>query len=120
MFFSSGIYKLLDIENTAEGFLEKLDNKGITFINLNFAKIIIFTAALLQIVSPSLIIYASLNPNKFKMLGIYSSLSLVIFTVFATLLYHFPPYGAIYYPFISNVTTAGALLLISYNFYKIN
>ena len=118
MFFSSGIFKLLDLENTSLGFISKLKKIGINFVGLLPAKFIIILAALLQILASLAIVYASTNTKKFRLLGIYSSLSLVIFTVLATLLYHFPPLKSQYYPFISNVTTCGGLLLIANNFYR--
>ena len=116
MFFSSGIYKLIGLEKTAYSFIGKLENIGISFINLGLAKLIIITAAILQIVAPLLIVYGSTNPRKYRMIGIYSSLCLTLFTILATLLYHFPPYGANYYAVTSNITTCGALLLIAYFF----
>ena len=39
---------------------------------------------------------------------------LIIFTILATYLYHFPPSDKEYYPFMSNVTTIGGLSLLAY------
>ena len=51
------------------------------------------------------------------MYGFYATLSLIIFTIKATYLYHFPPYGKEYYPFMGNLTTVGGLSLLAYIFY---
>tara|TARA_B110000238_G_C16018171_1_gene391991 strand:+ start:205 stop:597 length:393 start_codon:yes stop_codon:yes gene_type:complete len=116
MFFSSGIYKLIGLEKTSLSFIDKMNKIGFS-VRLGVAKLIIIIAAILQIVAPILIVYGSLHMKKNRMIGVYSALSLAIFTVMATLLYHFPPYGANYYAVTSNITTFGSLLLIAHMFY---
>ena len=118
MFFASGFQKLMSITETAVGFQKRIVNFGIEFINIDIYKLIIVLAAMWEIVAPIVIVYSGTNMIKNKKKGIISSLSLVVYTILATLIYHFPPVGAQYYPFISNVTTIGALLLVAYTFYS--
>jgi uncharacterized membrane protein YphA (DoxX/SURF4 family) len=120
MFFASGFYKLMSITETAVGFQKRMVNFDIDYFNVDIYKVIIVLAAIWEIVAPAVLVYSGTNINKYKKLGIISSLSLVIYTILATLIYHFPPTGAQYYPFISNVTTCGALLLVAYTFYSVS
>ena len=118
MFFASGFHKLMSITETAVGFQKRIINFGIEFINIDAYKLIIIFAAMWEIIAPIVLVYSGTNIKKNKKEGIISSLSLVLYTILATLIYHFPPIGAQYYPFISNVTTIGALLLVAYTFYS--
>ena len=118
MFFASGFHKLMSITETAVGFQKRMVNFGIEFINIDAYKLIIVFAAIWEIIAPIVLVYSGTNIKKNKKEGIISSLSLVVYTILATLIYHFPPIGAQYYPFISNVTTIGALLLVAYTFYS--
>ena len=118
MFFASGFHKLMSITETAVGFQKRMVNFGIEFINIDAYKLIIIFAAIWEIVAPIVLVYSGTNMTKNKKEGIISSLSLVVYTILATLIYHFPPIGAQYYPFISNVTTIGAILLVAYTFYS--
>jgi uncharacterized membrane protein YphA (DoxX/SURF4 family) len=46
-------------------------------------------------------------------LAYFSSIGLALFTVLATIIYHFPPTGSEYYAFMKNLTATGSLLLLS-------
>jgi uncharacterized membrane protein YphA (DoxX/SURF4 family) len=118
MFFASGFHKLMSITETSIGLQKRMVNFGIEFINIDAYKLVIVLAAIWEIVAPIVLVYSGMNITKNKKWGIISSLSLVVYTVLATLIYHFPPVGTHYYPFISNVTTIGALLLVSQIFYS--
>jgi uncharacterized membrane protein YphA (DoxX/SURF4 family) len=118
MFFASGFHKLMSITETASGFQKIMVKFGVEFIKIDAYKLVIVLAAIWEIVAPIVLVYSGTNIKKYKKEGIISSLSLVVFTVLATLIYHFPPVGAQYYPFISNLTTIGALLLVAYIFYS--
>ena len=113
MFFASGFHKLMSITETSIGLQKRMVNFGIEFINIDAYKLIIVLAAIWEIVAPIVLVYSGMNITKNKKEGIISSLSLVVYTVLATLIYHFPPVGTHYYPFISNVTTIGCLLYTS-------
>jgi uncharacterized membrane protein YphA (DoxX/SURF4 family) len=110
LFFTSGIHKIKDFMNVSKGFVEK------TNVSLFFAKIIISLVILLEIIAPLIITFYSANPsttnNMFRQYTKISILVLIVFTILATALYHFPPYGANYYSFMSNLSTIGGLLLL--------
>lgn len=108
MFLLSGINKLQDFGNTVNGFMGK------TGLTVGIAQIAIIAAAMLQLSGSSIIMYESYNQtSKYSKMACYG---LAAFIVAATLIYHFPPTGSAYYPFISNVTTFGALLLLAEQF----
>ena len=54
--------------------------------------------------------------NTFSEYAYYSSIGLAIFTILATLIYHFPPNGSQYYTFMKNLTATGSLMLLSTHF----
>jgi hypothetical protein len=73
---------------------------------------------LLEIVGPFIISLYSYNSNP--ILYTYAKLSLlglIVFTLLATLLYHFLPFGSNYYSFMSNLSTLGGLLLLYQHFF---
>jgi uncharacterized membrane protein YphA (DoxX/SURF4 family) len=49
----------------------------------------------------------------YNSLAYYSSVGLAVFTVLATLIYHFPPFGSEYYAFMKNLTATGGLMVLS-------
>lgn len=105
LFFLSGFHKIKDFVNVAKGFSSK------TSIPLTLAKLIIIVVILLEIIAPLIITLQSYQNNNI----IYTKLSiisLIVFTILATLLYHFPPVGSNYYSFMSNLSTIGGLLLL--------
>ena len=115
MFFISGIDKFLNFNKVVKGFHKRVTKKFLFFKNFPyiFFNLAIIIVILIEIVSPIIIVNNSFH-HKYNKLARYSTISLLIFTILATLIYHFPPRGAVYYPFISNITTCGALLLILY------
>ena len=70
----------------------------------------------LEIVAPIMILY-SIQTHELSEIACLSSIGLAVFTVLATLIYHFPPKGANYYAFMKNLTATGALLLLSSHFH---
>ena len=107
LFFLSGFNKIKDFNQVTKGFVNK------TKIPLFLAKIVILGVILLEIIAPLIITLYSYNLNK--SLYLYSKLSLIaliIFTILATLIYHFPPIGSNYYSFMSNLSTIGGLILL--------
>jgi uncharacterized membrane protein YphA (DoxX/SURF4 family) len=111
MFIVSGINKIRDFTNVAEG-LQKRVKIDVPFVLYQFA---ILMALLLQIVGSSVIIYSAYT-GEFEKYAYYSSIALAGFTILATLVYHYPPVGKNYYPVLSNITTFGALLLLATQF----
>lgn len=109
MYFLAGVNKARNFSQTVTGlknmfFLKNLPNL--------FYQLVIFLVIILETVAPIVILY-SLQNNSHRNLAFYSSVGLAIFTVLATLIYHFPPSGGQYYPFMKNLTATGSLMLIS-------
>lgn len=113
MYFLSGIDKISNISTVSKGL-----NKKLPFLTYNLAYLAIILVILLEIIAPIIIVHSTYT-NTNKQWAYYSTIALIIFTILATLLYHFPPFGSTYYPFISNVTVMGGLLLLSQQ-YKLN
>lgn len=110
IFFLSGISKLKNFKGTVSGF------KNVFFLKKmpNFIyNLIIFLVIVLEILGPIIILYNS-QTNNFSKLSYYSSISLAIFTLIATYLYHNPmtQKGQFYY-FMKNVSIIGGLLVLS-------
>lgn len=109
MFFLSGIDKLAHFSQTVDR-LDKFE------LHVNVSKLLITMAIVIELVAPILIIYAI--AYKQKTLGVSCCISLIVFTLCATFMFHFPPTKKNYYPFMSNISTIGGLGLLSYVFYK--
>jgi len=75
-------------------------------------KIIYYISYTLEILAPLIVLYSEYF-NKYKKYAKYSLYSLIIFVIVATYLYHFPPFKGQYYPFMSNMSTIGGLLILS-------
>tara|TARA_B110000211_G_scaffold233777_1_gene300940 strand:- start:303 stop:665 length:363 start_codon:yes stop_codon:yes gene_type:complete len=115
MFFLSSFSKISDYSNVVKGFKKRFSEKLFDMPDI-FYKLSIIFAIFIQFFCPLIILYSVYNP-KYYMYGFYATLSLIIFTIKATYLYHFPPYGKEYYPFMGNLTTVGGLSLLAYIFY---
>ena len=112
LFFISGFHKIKDFMNVVKGFMSK------TALPLLLAKLIISGVILLEIAAPLIIALYSYNANpKLYTYTKLSLLGLIVFTILATLLYHFPPFGTNYYSFMSNLSTLGGLLLLYQHFF---
>ena len=109
MYFLAGINKARNFSGTVSGFKNMFFLKKLPNI---FYQLAIIMVIILEIVAPIIILY-SLQTNLYTDIANYSCLGLGIFTILATLIYHFPPNGSQYYPFIKNVTATGALFLLS-------
>jgi uncharacterized membrane protein YphA (DoxX/SURF4 family) len=112
LFFLSGFNKINNFTNTVQGLMKK------TTFPLLLSKIIISCVILLEIVAPFIISLYSYNANP--KLYTYTKLSLIglmVFTILATVIYHFPPFGTNYYPVMSNISTLGGLLLLYQHFF---
>ena len=112
MYFLAGINKVMNFSVTVKGFENMFFIKNLPTIFYNLA---IIGVVMLEIFAPIMILF-SLYTNTFSKYAYYSSIGLAIFTILATLIYHFPPNGSHYYAFMKNLTATGALMLLSTHF----
>lgn len=115
MFFLAGIDKIMNFQKVVDGFVNRLPIKNFPLFIYQLA---IVCAIIIEIVAPLTILYASYKKNKTNdQHARYACYALILFTILATLVYHFPPIkSAKYYPFMSNLTTVGGLYLTSLHF----
>lgn len=116
MFFVSGLDKLFHFEKVVTGLNNRLGN----MLPLMMYKFLILCGLVIELVCPVVVFYSSLQRNKENdKRGMYASLLLILFTVLATLFYHFPPTtSSKYYPFMSNLSLIGGLCLTTGVFYR--
>jgi uncharacterized membrane protein YphA (DoxX/SURF4 family) len=112
LFLLSGFNKIQNFSSVCKGFISK------TNASLFFAQIIIALVIILEIIAPLIISFYFCNfkahskNNFLKTTTKISIVALILFTILATYLYHFPPTGKSYYSFMSNLSTIGGLLLL--------
>jgi uncharacterized membrane protein YphA (DoxX/SURF4 family) len=111
MFFTSGLDKIMNYTKVVNG-LENRLNSTIPYI---YSSILIMCAIVIEIMCPLVIFFCIWKRSKQNdRKGMYTSIILMIFTVMATLFYHFPPTtSAKYYPFMSNLALIGGLGLMT-------
>jgi len=108
MFFLSGFHKIIGFTDTSKTLVKK------TGIALSLAKLVIFAVIVLELIAPPIIMvyFAMKQPYRLQRYAQLSTTALVLFTIAATLLYHFPPTGSNYYSVMSNMSTLGGLILL--------
>ena len=109
MYFLAGINKANNFSSTVKGFQNMFFLKNLPDY---FYYLTIFGVVLLEIFAPVMIMY-SLYTNTYNEYAYYSSIGLALFTVLATLIYHFPSNKGQYYDFMKNLTATGSLMLLS-------
>ena len=116
MFFASGFDKLFNYSKVVNG----LNNRLGSLMPFSVYKILIAFAILIELICPMVIFYSSLVRNKKNdRYAVFASVMLIVFTIFASLFYHFPPTtSAKYYPFMSNLSLVGGLCLMTLVFYR--
>ena len=102
LYILSGIGKINNFDKTSK-ILMKISNK----IKFNIFKLIIIGVIILLIGGSSFLIYANFT-KKFNLIRKIILSALIIFTILATLLYHYPPVGADKYHFLKNLSITGA------------
>lgn len=116
MFFISGINKVKTFKATVKSFSKR--------VPVPFPSFIIFLVIILEIFAPLVIVTHKFleNNNKsnkmIRMLSIFSTLCLILFTILATLLYHPLKINKPYMkniPFYSNMSVTGGLILLLLN-----
>ena len=108
MFFLSGFEKIYLFSKRTVDFSKKLS------VSLTLAQIIISIVILLEIIAP-VIITGYTFTGLFSMLPLFkiAVISLIAFTVAATIIYHNPLKGGEnYYACMSNISTIGGLLAL--------
>lgn len=108
MFFLSGLNKIYMFSKSTMNFSKKMK------IPLSLAKIIISGVILLEIIAP-IIITSYTFTGLFALLSLFKTavISLIAFTVAATIMYHNPLIGSeSYYAFMSNISTIGGLFAL--------
>jgi uncharacterized membrane protein YphA (DoxX/SURF4 family) len=112
MYFLSSFSKIKNYSDVVEGFGKRF-SKQLFEMPQVFYMMLLVLAILIQFFCPLIIMYSAYD-KKYRNYGYYACLILIIFTIKATYLYHFPPSDKEYYPFMSNVTTIGGLSLLAY------
>ena len=113
MYFLAGINKANNFSSTVKGFQSMFFLKKLPDY---FYYLTIFGVVLLEIFAPIIILF-SLYTNTYTEYAYYSSIGLALFTVLATLIYHFPSNKGQYYAFMKNLTAIGSLMLLSTQFH---
>jgi hypothetical protein len=112
LFFLSGFNKIKGFVSTAKGLSKR------TNFPLALAKIVIVGVIILEIFAPFIIsVYAYTHNPLLRGYAILSVIGLIIFTILATILYHFPLQGQNLYSSMSNLSTIGGLMLLYKYFY---
>lgn len=104
-FFIGGINKVRGFNKTVLGLQKRFNPR----LPVWFYQLAIFHVILLELLAPIAVVMATMRKLK-KEYAVLSLILLAAFTVWATYLYHFPPFGMTFYPFISNVSAIGGLL----------
>lgn len=109
LFLLSGLNKLQNISGTAKYLQDKVKIN----IDFNLYKLLIICVIILQIFGPIIILY-HMYTKSYKEYAKLSANLLILFTIIATIIFHYPPVGKDYYSFMSNLSTIGGLMLVSY------
>ena len=111
MFILSGISKIKGFDKVSKGLMKRFPIK----LPLFFFKLSLVGVIILLLGGSSFILY-SLFANKFRKIASYIIMLLIVFTIAATLLYHFPKPNNRNIPFWSNVTITGGFVLMLNSF----
>jgi uncharacterized membrane protein YphA (DoxX/SURF4 family) len=112
MFIISGINKIFTFNGAVDSLKQKLQYE----LSDNLYKLAIVIVILLEIIAPILVINYSIN-GTYKRESYYSVICLIIFTIVATIIYHFPDFTNYRksVAFWANVSLLGGLLLLAKN-----
>ena len=107
MYLLSGVNKFLDFNGTVSITSQKFPIKFPKW----FFQLTIVGVVLLLTAGSSLLIYNEFT-DKYADLAKVTTVLMIIFTILATLMFHFPPIGKDKYHFQKNVSIIGAFFLI--------
>ena len=99
VFLLSGVGKIFKYYFNVVGF------NAATNIPMFLSYFIMIGVIVIEIVAPLIIIFSKNNKLIKKAIQ-----TLIIFTILASLIYHFPPTGLNYYPFLKNLSLIGGLI----------
>jgi uncharacterized membrane protein YphA (DoxX/SURF4 family) len=108
MFFLSGIEKIYMFSKTTMDFSNKIN------IPLTLSELVISGVILLEIIAPIIIISYTFT-GLFNLLPLFKTalISLIVFTIVATIMYHNPfKSSKNYYEFITHLSIIGGLLAL--------
>jgi len=108
VFFLSGFEKIYLFSKRTVDFSKKMS------VPLTLAKLVISGVILLELIAP-IVITSYTFTGLFSLLSFFKTavISLIAFTVAATIMYHNPMKGGEnYYAFMSNISTIGGLLAL--------
>lgn len=110
MFLLAGFDKLFHFNKVVMGLMKRIGSTMPMFVYQG----LIIAAIVIEIVCPIGIFLTSLNRTETNdTYGKWMTGSLILFTIMATVFYHFPPTTSVkYYPFMSNLSLVGGLLLM--------
>ena len=121
LYLISGLGKIRNFNPTSIDLKNKFENK-FKFVNLPlfFYKMILFFVILLLLfgslwISFSEYITLNLNKNYLNYFNFFIKYTLILFTILATYLYHYPAIGNNYYHFYKNISITGAFLILLNN-----
>ena len=109
MYFLAGVNKATNFSSTVKGFQDMFFLQKLPHI---FYDLTILGVVVLEIFAPIIIMF-SLYTNTHTDCAYYSSVGLAVFTVLATLIYHFPTNKGQHSAFMKNLTAIGSLMLLS-------
>ena len=109
LFLLSGIKKAQNITNTAK----YLQSKVKMNVDFSLYKLAIVGVIIIQILCPLIILY-HIHSKKYKQCAKISVNLLILFTIIATLLFHYPPVDKDFNSFMSNLSTIGGLMLVGH------
>jgi uncharacterized membrane protein YphA (DoxX/SURF4 family) len=107
MFFTSGIEKIYTFTKTSMSFAKKIN------IPLTLSKLVISVVILLEIIAP--LIITGYTSGLLKLLPLFKTavMSLILFTILATIMYHNPfESSKNYYTFLSHLSVVGGLMAL--------
>lgn len=107
MYFISGFDKINNFSAVSAGLSGKLG------LPLLISGVVITAVIILEIVAPVIIVaHQAVDHNTWREHARLACIALAVFTVMATVLYHFPPTGSNYRPFLGNMLALGAFLAL--------
>jgi uncharacterized membrane protein YphA (DoxX/SURF4 family) len=110
MFLLSGVNKFSGFNSVVESLKQKLQFDMSNEL-YNLAIVIVI---LIEIIAPLVIVYYTFTGN-YKEQAYYSVVALIVFTILATFIYHFPDFSNYKksIPFWANISLLGGLLLLA-------